>query len=204
MTKLSEKQIEKMEANGFNRWTKGDYDRMYFNIEDTDAMDVERYNTGNISYAELNGKEISHAEAGRILAVKAYVDVATGEVVVNGHNEEAEEIVKEEIEKVLNAINNGITEDEAKEEETMTYTIYEGDKATINGTQLTFDCEPDDIDTAYDILAEEIHLNDQSEDSQDLIDFQNAKDDDVKTLLDDMQRMGFIDSWEVEDQGWLR
>ena len=81
----------------------------------------------------------------------------------------------------------------------MTYTIYEGTKATIDGTQFTFDCEPEDIDTAYDALAENLRLNNQDEGSQDLIDFQNAADDDVKTLLDDMKRMGFIDSWEVED-----
>lgn len=76
----------------------------------------------------------------------------------------------------------------------MTYTIYEGTKATINGGQFAFDCEPDDIDTAYDALAESVHLNNQD---QDLVDFQNATDDDVKTLLDDMKRMGFIDSWEA-------
>lgn len=81
----------------------------------------------------------------------------------------------------------------------MTYTIYEGTKATIDGTQFSFDCEPDDIDTAYDALAENVHLNNQDEDSQDLIDFQNAEDDDVKTMLDDMKRMGFIGDYEVED-----
>lgn len=80
----------------------------------------------------------------------------------------------------------------------MTYTIYEGTKATIDGTQFTFDCDPMDTDTAYDVLAENVHLNNQDQDdNQDLVDFQNAADDDVKTLLDDMKRMGFIDSWEV-------
>lgn len=80
----------------------------------------------------------------------------------------------------------------------MTYTIYEGTKATINGSQFEFNCEPDDIDTAYDALAENVHLNNQDQDNnQDLVDFQNAADDDVKTLLDDMKRMGFIDSWEA-------
>lgn len=79
-----------------------------------------------------------------------------------------------------------------------TYTIYEGTKATINGGQFAFNCEPDDIDTAYDALAENVHLNSQDQDnSRDLIDFQNAKDDDVKTLLDDMKRMGFIGDWEA-------
>ena len=82
----------------------------------------------------------------------------------------------------------------------MTYTIYEGTKATINGGQFAFECEPDDIDTAYDALAENVHLNNQDQDNnQDLVDFQNAADNDVKTLLDDMKRMGFIDSWEASE-----
>ena len=82
----------------------------------------------------------------------------------------------------------------------MTYTIYEGTKATINGGQFSFDCEPTDTDTAYEALAENVQLNNQNQDdNQDLVDFQNAEDDDVETLLNDMKKMGFIDSWEVED-----
>ena len=80
----------------------------------------------------------------------------------------------------------------------MEYTIYEGTKSTIDNGEYTFDCEPNDTDTAYDVLAEECHPNNPDDGSQDLIDFQNAKDDDVETLLNDMKRMGFIDSWEVE------
>ncbi|MGM9907347.1 hypothetical protein [Limosilactobacillus sp.] len=82
----------------------------------------------------------------------------------------------------------------------MEFTIYEGTKATIEGGQFTFACNSlDDIDTAYDALATYIHLDNQDQDdNQDLIDFQNAKDDDVETLLNDMQRMGFIGDWEVE------
>lgn len=79
-----------------------------------------------------------------------------------------------------------------------TYKVSEGTKATLDGGQLTFQCEPDDIDTAYDALAENIHLNDQDQDdSRDLVDFENAKDDDVKTLLDDLKQMGFIGEWEA-------
>lgn len=82
----------------------------------------------------------------------------------------------------------------------MTYTYEAGSKATlVNASNNFFDCEPTDTDTAYEALAEGLHLNDQSEDSQDLIDFQNADDTNVETMLNDMQRMGFIDSWEVED-----
>lgn len=79
----------------------------------------------------------------------------------------------------------------------MIYTITDGSKAEyINaGHEFSFEADADDIDTAYDALAENLKLNNDD----DLIDFQDAKDDDVKTLLDDMKRMGFIDSYEAEE-----
>lgn len=52
---------------------------------------------------------------------------------------------------------------------------------------------PDDVDAAYSVLAESVVLKDQSEGSQDLIDFENCEDDDVATMLKDLKRMGFID-----------
>lgn len=79
----------------------------------------------------------------------------------------------------------------------MLYTIYEGTKATLKDSQFTFSCEPDDIDTAYNALAENVHLNNQSQNSEDLLNFQNAKDDNVKIMLDDMKQMGFIGNWEA-------
>lgn len=200
MTALNEQQIKNMEAKGFNRWTKGDYDRMYFNIEDTDALDIEKYNTGNISYVELNGEEIAHSEAYRILSVKAYVDVATGKLVVYGSYEEEREIVMDEMEKAMSATENDEDEQEDNENEEKTYIVTDGDKAEYNGEghEFTFESTPDDIDTAYEALAENLRLNDNDEDSQDNVDFQNAKDDSVEVLLEDMKRMGFIDSWEAE------
>lgn len=39
----------------------------------------------------------------------------------------------------------------------------------------------------------------QDENSQDLINFQNAADDDVETMLNDMQSMGFISDWETTE-----
>ena len=81
-----------------------------------------------------------------------------------------------------------------------TYTIFEGTKATIKGGQFSFDCEPDDVDTAYDVLAENVRLNNQNQDdNRDLVDFQNASDDSVKVLLDDMKRMGFIGEWKASN-----
>lgn len=70
---------ETMVAIGGSRWTKAGKDRVYIN-EWTSyiGLDVHRYNTGNISYAELDGREISNSEAARLLnaVYKVYYDTA--------------------------------------------------------------------------------------------------------------------------------
>lgn len=77
----------------------------------------------------------------------------------------------------------------------MEYRIYAGNKASLeNGINYyDFECEPDDIDAAYDILAENIILKNDD----DLIDFQNLADDDVKTMLKDAEKQGFISDYEI-------
>lgn len=84
----------------------------------------------------------------------------------------------------------------------MEYRIYEGKKASFeNGVYyFDFECDPDDIDAAYDILAESIILNDQDENSQDLNDFQNLKDDDVEIMLKDAKKQGFISDYEIKGE----
>ena len=75
------------------------------------------------------------------------------------------------------------------------FTIYAGEKLygfVDNPASFNFTCDPSDIDTAYDAIAENAVLNS----SQDLIDFQNCKDDDVKTMLNDLVRMGFLSDYE--------
>lgn len=61
--------IDTLEKKGFSRWTKGDMDRLYFNIQNSGHMEVDHYKTGNISYASVDGEEISHRFAGQILEV---------------------------------------------------------------------------------------------------------------------------------------
>ena len=82
------------------------------------------------------------------------------------------------------------------------YTIYAGKKLSglvDNQASVNFECDPSDIDTAYDAIAENVVLKDQSEDSQDLIDFENCKDDDVKTMLEDLKRMQFLSDYDEEE-----
>jgi hypothetical protein len=81
---------QKLEAIGGRRWTKNGMDRMYFNgLAARVGLEYDTYKTGNICWAELNGRAISHAAARRILAalaeLKVYVDLSTGEL---GHRGE--------------------------------------------------------------------------------------------------------------------
>lgn len=75
------------------------------------------------------------------------------------------------------------------------FTVIDGDKAEYiySGREFAFVCDDQDIDLACEALTASLDL--VSED--DLIDFQNAQNDDVPTLLDDMKAMGFIDQWEA-------
>lgn len=78
------------------------------------------------------------------------------------------------------------------------FTIYAGEKLygfTENPASFSFTCDPSDIDTAYDAIAENAILDH----SQDLIDFQNCKDDDIKTMLKDLKNMGFLSDYERHD-----
>lgn len=83
------------------------------------------------------------------------------------------------------------------------YTIYAGDKLKgfdgDNPYSVTFDCDPDDIDTASDALVESCLLKDPDEDHQDMIDFENCADDDVATMLKDLKRMHFLSDYEISD-----
>lgn len=94
--------IETLEKKGFNRWTKGNMDRLYFNIERSGHMDVDHYKTGNISYASVDGEEISHRFAGQILSVKCFIDLKNdNRLVIQYGGPEAREVVENIVKKVL-------------------------------------------------------------------------------------------------------
>ena len=71
--------IAKLEAKGFRRWTKGNMDRLYINTTQL-GLEVDFYKSGNISGAKWQGESISHADGGRILSSKVWIDIATGEL----------------------------------------------------------------------------------------------------------------------------
>ena len=76
---INEQTIAKLEAAGFNRWTKGGHDRLYVNAE-TLGLKVSCYKSGNVSRAEWQGERISNADGRRLLSSKVWIDVKTGEL----------------------------------------------------------------------------------------------------------------------------
>lgn len=117
MTKLTEEEIKFYESKGFNRWTKGNYDRLYFNMET--ILDVDRYKTGNISYAELNGEEISHRWAGELLAAKVWIEVSDGSLNVKAGSKDQRTEVGKVVQDYLDKI-----QAESEEENTEENTTY--------------------------------------------------------------------------------
>lgn len=105
---MNEKMIEKLTAKGFNRWTKGKYDRLYINAKDL-GLECEYYKTGNIAGATFQGEDISNSEAYRMKAAKTYIDIETGEAVSNNR------WLKEAAEEILEAVKAEIEAEEAAE-----------------------------------------------------------------------------------------
>ena len=93
---LTQEQIEKLINAGASRWTKYERDRLYIKrLADLIGLSYTKYNTGNISSAELNGETISNSECNRILAAldKAYIDLKTNTVYIDGREDAAEVII---------------------------------------------------------------------------------------------------------------
>lgn len=78
--KMTETMIKKLEAKGFKRWTKGEHDRLYANVEDF-GLELHHYNSGNISSATLNGEKISNSYGAEIKRnTSIYLNVNDGEL----------------------------------------------------------------------------------------------------------------------------
>lgn len=88
---LTVAQVQELEKLGATRWTKGSYDRLYLNeaAEKLLKLEVGYYKSGYISWATIDGENISHAHAGRVLSMikGAYIDLTAGGIVDLGDSE---------------------------------------------------------------------------------------------------------------------
>ena len=78
--------VEKLEQMGGKYWERGDKRRVYFDpaiVLGFAGLETQRYGTGNISSAKLNGEKISNSRARRIASAfhycKFYYDCTDGE-----------------------------------------------------------------------------------------------------------------------------
>ena len=74
---MKETFISDLKKKGFNRWTKGALDRLYINATELGLV-VERYKTGNISYAEFRGERIGNSRGAKMIGTKTFIDINTG------------------------------------------------------------------------------------------------------------------------------
>ncbi len=80
MTNTQETMIKALIDLGGNRWTKGTYDRIYFNASVL-GLHCDYYGTGNIRNATLGDEYISNCFARKLKAAKTYYDIKAGKVV---------------------------------------------------------------------------------------------------------------------------
>tara|TARA_B100000900_G_scaffold414938_1_gene443132 strand:- start:364 stop:660 length:297 start_codon:yes stop_codon:yes gene_type:complete len=66
-----------IEDKANNLWEKYNKRRLYLDFAKIVNLEVDRYNTGNISSAFLEGEKISNSKAYKYLQGKAYIDLNT-------------------------------------------------------------------------------------------------------------------------------
>ena len=66
-----------IEDESNNLWEKYNKRRLYLDFAKIINLEVDRYNTGNISSAFLDGEKISNSKAYKYLQGKAFIDLNT-------------------------------------------------------------------------------------------------------------------------------
>lgn len=101
---LTAGKVKALIAKGFSRWTKYDKDRLYFDLEKAGLLEIDRYKSGRISYSEFQGEAISHSLASKLLGVKVWIDVQTGQMYSKAYDEGNKDIVVALAKKALQSI----------------------------------------------------------------------------------------------------
>ena len=129
---MSDKMIERLATKGFNRWTKGNMDRMYINASQL-GLACSYHTTGSIKNATFCGDSISNCEAHRLKADKCYIDLKTGTITANSSRlKDAAQDLIDETAAEIEAEETAAKAEEKKEEETMIIDTYDKLRAAIN------------------------------------------------------------------------
>lgn len=89
---LTEAQIKELEAKGFARWTKGDYDRLYVGLRELGCNPRER---------RFGDSSLSIVEARQASETKVWVDVKTGEICCRTRGPLSEDYFKHAVEEYI-------------------------------------------------------------------------------------------------------
>lgn len=129
---MSDKMICKLAAKGFNRWTKGNIDRMYINASQL-GLACSYHTTGSIKNATFCGVEISNCEARRMKADKCYIDLKTGTITAaSSRLKDAAQALIDDAAAEIEAEETAAKAEEKKEEEPMIVGTYDNLRAAIN------------------------------------------------------------------------
>lgn len=130
---MSDKMIDKLAAKGFNRWTKGNMDRMYINASQL-GLACSYHSTGSIKNATFCGDSISNCEARRLKADKCYVDLKTGTITANSSrlSDAAQALIDEAAAEIETEEAAAKAEEKKEEEEPMNADTYDTLRAAVN------------------------------------------------------------------------
>lgn len=91
--------ISALIKKGCKRWSKKG-DRLYIPCH-AYGLRISRYNTGNISRAELNGECIPNSRAAEMLAASPYIDLATEKLHIWGPRRTTIPMIEKAIDKMI-------------------------------------------------------------------------------------------------------
>ena len=129
--KMTETMIKKLEAKGFKRWTKGEHDRLYANVENF-GLELHHYNSGNISSATLNGEKISNSYGAEIKRkTSIYLNVNDGELYLT---DRANDEIVANVKAAIAAAEEEAAAEEATQEPAKTENAAAEAKTNLTGT----------------------------------------------------------------------
>lgn len=129
--KMTETMIKKLEAKGFKRWTKGEHDRLYANVENF-GLELHHYNSGNISGATLNGEKISNSYGAEIKRnTSIYLNVNDGKLYLT---DRANDEIVANVKAAIAEAEEEATAEEATQESAETENAVEEVEAATNLT----------------------------------------------------------------------
>tara|TARA_R100000734_G_scaffold11271_1_gene8454 strand:+ start:1188 stop:1499 length:312 start_codon:yes stop_codon:yes gene_type:complete len=94
--------IQKLiEDDCHNLWEKYNKKRLYLDFAKIVNLQINRYNTGNISSAYLEGEKISNSKASKYIQGKAFIDLTSNKLQCQYMNSEIVELLENALSEKL-------------------------------------------------------------------------------------------------------